>query len=114
MRSALSFHGCVWIDHELAKVFQISARDAALSRVEDSRPPHHIHRSADHIGLGKVALDPTMMSEVARQLDGAQAVLLAGPGQAKVELLGYIQAHSPSVAAHIWGVENSDLPTDHN
>lgn len=108
----MSFHICVWLDHSGAKLFQIGAHEAELTNIEDSRPRHHIHRSADHLGLGKVSVDPQMLAEVAAQLQNATAILLAGPGQAKLELENYLQLHFPAVAARVWGVEPSDHPTD--
>ena len=108
----MSFHVCVWIDHRTAKLFQISAHEAAVTEVEDQRPPHHIHRSTDHLGLGTVPLDRQMMAEVGEQLRDAEAILLAGPGQAKFELRNYLQLSEPAVAARIWGIEPSDHPTD--
>lgn len=108
----MSFHVCVWLDHSNAKLFQITARDTVVDHVEDSRPPHHIHRSADHLGHGKVHTDPRMMAEIGERLHDAKAILLAGPGQAKLDLRSYLETHSPAVAGRIWGVEPSDHPTD--
>lgn len=108
----MTFHVCVWIDHDTAKIVQTSAHDATVDTVEDSRPPHHIHRRADHVGLGSVPMDTQMMAEVSEHLADAKAILLAGPGQAKFELRNYLQLHAPAVAAKIWGVEPSDHPTD--
>lgn len=108
----MSFHVCVWLDHSNAKLFQITAHDTVVDHVEDSRPPHHIHRSADHLGHGKVHTDPRMMAEIGERLHDAKAILLAGPGQAKLDLRSYLETHSPAVAGRIWGVEPSDHPTD--
>ena len=108
----MSFHVCVWLDHSGARLFQITAHEAESTSVEDTRPPHHLHRSADHLGLGKVPMQPQLLAQLAEKLQDAQAILRAGPGQAKFELQNYLQRHFPAVAARIWGVEPSDHPTD--
>ncbi len=108
----MSFHVCVWLDHTSAKLFQIGAHGVEPTVLDDSRPPHHIHRSADHVGLGKVAMDPQMLAAIGTQLEDAGAILLAGPGQAKFELENYLQLHFPALATRVWGVETSDHPTD--
>lgn len=108
----MSFHACVWVDHENARIFQLTAHEATLTEAEDHRPPHHIHRSANHVGLGTVPMDTAMMADIAAQLGDAQAILIAGPGQARFALRTYLEEHHPEVGAKIWGVEPSDHPTD--
>lgn len=108
----MSFHVCVWVDHDIAKIIQVEAHQAELTSVANHRPNHHVHRRADHVGLGSEPMDPHMMAEVGAQLADARAILLAGPGQAKFELRTYLQTNAPAVAANIWGVESSDHPTE--
>ena len=108
----MTFHVCVWVDHQTAKLFELTAHDAVVGKVDDTRPPHHIHRSANHVGLGTVPLDPEMMAEIGDRLGDAKAILLVGPGKAKFELQNYLQLHAPAVAEKIWGVEPSDHPTE--
>lgn len=59
---------CVWIDHDEAKIFGVSAHDANTSVIEDGRPRHHIHRKADHVGLAKETMSPQFLGEVAEAL----------------------------------------------
>jgi hypothetical protein len=106
------YHACVWIDQVQAKVFEIGAHEASQQAMHDHRPRHHIHRKADHVGLGTVAMDPALLEEVADALAGAKAILILGPGKARNVLAGYLREHHPRLSSNIWGIEASDHPTD--
>lgn len=108
----MTFHVCVWIDQREAKIFEVTARDVTSTHVEDGRPKHHLHRKADHVGLGTVQMDPGMLEEVAQTLKSAKAILIVGPGKAKTVLRSYLDDHHPEIAAHVWDVQASDHPTD--
>lgn len=106
------FHACVWIDHREARIFAIGAHDVEEEVVHDHGPVKHIHRKADHVGLGHVAADPAYLAEVAAELAGAKAILICGPGQARNELAGYLNEHHPATGKRVWGIEAMDHPTD--
>ena len=89
------YHACVWIDQVQAKVFEIGAHEASQQAMHDHRPRHHIHRKADHVGLGTVAMDPALLEEVADALAGAKAILILGPGKARNVLAGSLREHHP-------------------
>ncbi len=57
----MAYHACVWIDQRQAKIFEITASDASTLEFVDDRPLHHLHRKADHVGLGTVEMDPGML-----------------------------------------------------
>lgn len=103
---------CVWIDHFEARIFGITANDADKSVVVDDRPPHRIHRKADHVGLGTETMSPEFLGEVAVALQTAQAILIGGPGRARTELAGYLNDKYPAIAKRIWAIEPMDHPTD--
>jgi hypothetical protein len=108
----MSFHACVWIDHRQAKIFQIGAMTADLQSVTADGPARHLHRKANHVGLGTVEMDPDLMHEVAENLGVADAILIMGPGKAKTVFKGYLDEHFPEIAHRVWDVRPSDHPTD--
>jgi hypothetical protein len=106
------YHACVWIDQAQAKVFEIGAHETSQQAMHDHRPRHHLHRKADHVGLGTVTMDPKLLEEVADALAGAKAILILGPGKARNVLAGFLREHHPRLSNNIWGIEASDHPTD--
>jgi stalled ribosome rescue protein Dom34 len=108
----MTYHVCVWIDHREAKIFELTAGDVHTTRVEDGRPAHHLHRRANHIGLGTIAVDEPMLDEVAERLRTAKGILIVGPGKAKSVLRSYLEDHHPEISRNVWDVQASDHPTD--
>lgn len=106
------YHACVWIDHRQAKIFAIDSKEADKQELHDRRPLHHIHRKADHVDLGKVPIDPELLRGTADALKDARAILILGPGQARMELAGYLNEHHPRLSSSIWGIQPADHPTD--
>ena len=108
----MSYHVCVWIDHAEARIYEINRDFEAPKVVSDHSPIHHIHRKADHVGMGTVPASPDYLAEVAKALAAAKAILICGPGKARTELAGYLNEHAPTVAKRVWGIEPMDHPTD--
>jgi hypothetical protein len=106
------YHTCVWIDHLQAKIFEIDAKGTEKREVNDHRPVHHLHRKANHVGLGTVTMDPELLEQVANALHGTRAILIVGPGEARKVLAGYLQVHYPRLAKNIWGIQAIDHPSD--
>ena len=50
--------------------------------------------------------------EVARTLDGVDAILIVGPSSAKLEFFKYVHAHKPRLESKVVGIESADHPTD--
>ena len=105
-------HVVVWIDHQEARIFHVDAK--SLDEKAVRAPTHHVHRhpkgpTAEHN-------HPDDMHQfflaVARQLEGAERILVVGPGTAKLQLLRYGYKHDPSLEPRIVGVETVDHPTD--
>ena len=103
---------CVWIDHNEARIFGITSNAVDKGAIEDGRPKHHIHRKADHVELGKEAMSPQFLGEVAEALQPAKAILIGGPGKARTELAGYLNDKHPALAKRIWAIEPMDHPSD--
>lgn len=108
----MTYHACVWIDQREARIFEITATEATKQEVTDHRPVHHLHRKADHVGLGKVEMDDAMLRAVADALGQAKGILIVGPGMAKTMLKSYLDKHAPEVTRHVWDVRTMDHPTD--
>jgi hypothetical protein len=106
------YHACVWIDQVHAKIFEIDAEGATKIEQHDHRPRHHIHRKADHVGLGTLEMDPALLAGVAEALQEANAILIVGPGMARIVLAGYLHEHHRRIAQKVWGSERMDHPTD--
>ena len=103
---------CVWIDHREARVYAIARDNSDLTEITSDSPVHHIHRKADHVGLGTVPADPEFLGDVAKALSPAKAILICGPGKARTELAGYLNDHAPAVGKRVWAIEAMDHPTD--
>lgn len=108
----MTYHAAVWVDHQQAKVFHLTAHEVEKDAVHNDAPAHHIHRKADHARLGKTPLEPAFMKEIAELLAGAQAILLAGPGLARTELMAFLKASYPAIADNVWDNQAIDHPTD--
>jgi peptide subunit release factor 1 (eRF1) len=75
-------------------------------------PTRHIHHKANSIGAGHAAEDHVYLQAVADSIADAGAVLIAGPANAKTELVKHIHHHSPKLMSAIVGVETVDHPSD--
>jgi len=103
---------CVWIDHYEAKIFGITTQEAEMQVVVDGQPKHHIHRKANHVGLGTDPMSHEFLEHVAKALGEAKAILIVGPGKARTELAGYLNDRFPALAKRIWAIEPMDHPSD--
>jgi hypothetical protein len=104
-------HVCIWIDRYKARFFGVGFENADTVNIEDRGPHHHIHRKADHVGQGAEPIDAAFLAEIASALASAKAILIVGPGKARLELAGYLNDQYPAVAKRIWGIEAMDHPT---
>ena len=106
------FHAIVWIDHHEARVFHFSPTEVDRQVLRPDHPTRHIHHKANTIGSGHDLLDSGFLHAVAESIADAGAVLVAGPGNAKTELIKHIRSHDPKLMDSILGVETVDHPTD--
>lgn len=105
------YHACVWLDHREAKVFGITKVDSEEIDIHDHHSPKHIHRKADHVGLGKAETPHQFFAEIADALEPYRAILITGPGTARSEFAGYLVEHNAKIRARVWGIEPMDHPT---
>jgi stalled ribosome rescue protein Dom34 len=105
-------HAVAWIDHTEARVFHVHPDSTEETTV--LAPQHHVHRHPK--GRGDAKDHPAdaqhFFKEVARTLEGADAVLIVGPSTAKLEFLRYLHEHDRHGESKVVGVESADHPTD--
>jgi stalled ribosome rescue protein Dom34 len=102
----------VWIDHHEARVFHFSPTNIEQLILHSDHPTRHIHHKANSIGSGHASTDHAYLHAVAESIIDAGAVLVAGPANAKTELIKYIHQHDPALMNVIVGVETVDHPSD--
>jgi stalled ribosome rescue protein Dom34 len=106
------FHAVIWIDHHEARIFHFNATDVDHVVLQPDNPTMHIHHKSNTIGSGHETLDKNFLHEVATAVAEAGAILIAGPGNAKAELMKHIEAHDKKLVKAILGVETVDHPSD--
>ena len=104
-------HVVVWIDHKEAHVFHVHQRTS--DEITVLAPQHRIHRHPKGRGEPRQHPDDAhrFFAQVARLLDGADAILITGPSDAKLELSQYLNEHAAAIASRVVGVESADHPT---
>src|SRR5258707_11805705 len=98
------YHAVIWIDHHEARVFHFSPTDVEQLVLHPDHPTRHIHHKANSIGSGHAAEDHTYLQAVADSIADSGAGLIAGPANAKNELIKQIHHHSPKLMRAIFGV----------
>jgi len=106
------FHAVIWIDHHEARVFHFGPAEVDQLVLHPERPTRHIHHKANSIGSGHAAEDHAFLHAVAQSVAEAGAVLIAGPANAKTELVKHIHRHEPNLMNAIAAVETVDHPSD--
>ena len=106
------YHAVIWIDHREARVFHFNPTDVETLVLHPDNPTKHIHHKANSIGSGHASTSPDYLRAVAESVADAGAVLIAGPANAKTELVEYIRLHDPKLTKAIAGVETVDHPSD--
>jgi stalled ribosome rescue protein Dom34 len=93
-------HAVIWIDHKEARVFHVHPE--ATDETTVLAPQHHLHRHPKGRGEAREHPDDAhrFFGEVARTLDGVDAILIVGPSSAKLEFFKVV------------GIESADHPTD--
>jgi stalled ribosome rescue protein Dom34 len=104
----MTFHACIWIDHKHARIFEVGTVEKASP---DSRMVAHLHAHDSRIP-GSSKVDAAMLRQIAETVAEASAILIMGPGTARLVLADFLQEHHPGLASRIWGMEATDHPTD--
>jgi hypothetical protein len=106
------YHAAVWIDHHEARIFDFNAKDASTRAVRPQNLTRHLHHKAGVIGSGRALEDQDFLKRVTSAVAEAGVILIAGPANAKAELLKHMQRHAPDIYAKVATVEAADHPTD--
>jgi stalled ribosome rescue protein Dom34 len=106
------YHAVVWIDHREARVFHFNPTDVEKLVLHPDNPTKQVHHKANSIGSGHVSADQDFLHAVAESIADAGAVLIAGPANAKNDLVKHIDRHDPKLMKIIAGVETVDHPSD--
>ena len=100
-----------WIDHHEARLVHIRPEGVTESTVTADPLPHHKHPKGPEGSKEHPDDIKRFFSDVARELVGADQVLIVGPSNAKLEFASYIHDHAPALERCIVGIETVDHPT---
>ena len=107
------YHAVLWIDHHEARIIHFNAYEAEEEHLVPADPPRHLHVKAGSPSGTHISDEPQFYRDVARALESAQEILIAGPSTAKTEFSKYIEKHLPRLAQRIAGVKTMESRTDH-
>jgi stalled ribosome rescue protein Dom34 len=105
-------HAVIWIDHKEARIFHVHPE--ATDETTVLAPQHHVHRHPKGRGEAREHPDDAhrFFGDVARRLDGVDAILIVGPSSAKLEFFRYVHEHERRLEPKVVGIETADHPTD--
>jgi len=99
-------HLAVWLDREQARIFHVDPE-----RIEEetlTTPPRRLHSKNPKRtnAEGEPRASKRFLREIARELAGAEEVVLTGPSTTKHELFQFLHKHDPSRGATVVGIES--------
>lgn len=106
------YHAVVWLDHAEARIFHVSPSDVEKLIVHPQERHRHLHHKAGVLGDGKAHADTAFFDDIGDALEGAQEILVVGPGRAKLEFVRHVHRRLPDLEPRIVGVETVDHPSD--
>ena len=102
----------VWIDHGQARVIRFDGETASTSVVRPHGGTPHLHHKANSIDSGHLSENQHYLHAVGQAIAGVESVLVAGPANAKLELMKHLSRHDPQLLEKVSGVQTVDHPTD--
>lgn len=106
------YHAALWLDHQTARIFEIGADEVEKFIARTHAKQRQVHHKHGAIGSGHVEGDQRFFAEIAAHLRNAGEILIAGPGDAKLEFQRYLHKHDHAIEAKIVALETVDHPTD--
>lgn len=99
----------IWIDREHALLYLIST-----DKMERQKFSHHHKENHRHVrdSVEKTREEQGLFHDIGNALDGADQILILGPGVAKHHFQNYLSEQKPQVAKKVAGVETVDHPSD--
>jgi hypothetical protein len=90
----------VWISRDTAKIFSIRLTGANSVIVPARFSSPQLQRRVNSVASSRVKVDPAFFTKIGQALQRCAAVLIIGPGSAKLELLQLVRP-SLSLLRHI-------------
>jgi stalled ribosome rescue protein Dom34 len=107
----MSKHSVVWLDHQEALIFKLQPELVESSKI--AAPTHQDrHPKGGNEAHEHPADQQHFFGDVARALAESSAILLVGPGTAKLHFLRFAHKHKPELEQKIVAVETVDHPSD--
>ena len=108
----------IWIDHKKAVIVSASADRVTAKTLESEVGPHARYSDGSEDGGGEKKYEERYgqnldryYDEVISQLGKPEAILIFGPGEAKLQLKERL-SRSKALSEHIVGIETTDKLTD--
>ncbi len=102
-------HCVVWIEHDHAKIFRYSQKPLTKKEINNENTRNH---HTGHFEQEKRNNLKKYYHEVAKNLNGADEILLIGPGLAKTEFKNHLDHDHEHLAKKVVGVETLDKSTE--
>jgi stalled ribosome rescue protein Dom34 len=105
-------YAVIWIDHQESRIFHV--HPATTTDTLLLTPQHHIHRQskASEAPPEQPYRMHRFFADVARTLDGVDAILLVGPSSTKLEFFRYVHQHERRLEQRVVGIETAEHPAD--
>ena len=105
------FHLVIWLDHRLARLFQLTRQEfheSVLHCPENGGGHGNIHHHSGTTGAGHNDMSAPFMEKIAAAIGDAAEIFLVGPGEAKMAFKSHLERHHPRLAVRILGIEAMD------
>lgn len=102
----------MWIDHAQARLICLQDPEPAVHVIRPAHGTPHLHHRANTIDDGHAPVDAVYLHDIAKALAGFDAVLVTGPGSAKLELMKHLAQHDHLLLPRVSAVQTVDHPTD--
>lgn len=102
----------VWIDHGQARVIKFDGDTSSTRVIRPEGGTPHLHHKANSIDDGHLPENQVYLHAVGQAITDVGAVLVAGPANAKLELMKHLGRHDPQLLEKVSGVQTVDHPTD--
>jgi len=99
----------IWIDREHAQLYLLSNDKMERRKFEGHHKENHRHVRDS---IDKERDEHSFFLDVGNALEGADQILILGPGIAKHHFRNYMTEQKPMLARKIAGVETVDHPSD--
>jgi len=102
----------VWIDHAQARVIRFDGDISSTRVIHPEGGTPHLHHKANSIDDGHLPENQAYLHAVGQAISDVAAVLVAGPANAKLELMKHLARHDPQLLEKVSGVQTVDHPSD--